>query len=76
LAAASVEPGMPEGEFTLEFVLGLLDGVLVDADPVVLEEPDIAPFNFTAPLESRQCVAAETLVEPEAPGLALGGGLV
>ena len=44
-------------------------------DPVVLEEPDIALFSFTAPLESRQWVAAETpdgLVE--APGEVVDGG--
>ncbi|HEY7229295.1 MAG TPA: hypothetical protein VH558_02885 [Pseudolabrys sp.] len=67
---------MPDGELTLELVPGLLDGFVLAAAPVVLlEEPDIALFNFTAPLESLQWVAAET---PdglgEAPGVVLAGG--
>jgi len=64
------------GELVLEDVPGLLEGAVVDADPVVLEDPDIALFNFTAPLESRQCVAAETPDVLDAPGDAPGGGLV
>lgn len=59
----------------LELVPGLLDGLVLADDPVVLPEPDIALFSFTAPLESRQWVAAET---PdglgEAPGVVLDGG--
>jgi hypothetical protein len=47
-----------------------------DAAPVVLADPDIALFSFIKPLESRQCVAAETLGEPAAPGLELGGEVV
>ena len=66
---------MPDVEFVLELVPGLLDGAVLSADPVVLPEPDIALFNFTAPLESRQWVAAET---PdglgEAPGAVVEGG--
>lgn len=50
----------------------------VVADPVVLllplADPDIALFNFTCPLESRQWVAAET--PEEAPGLDAGGEVV
>jgi hypothetical protein len=64
------------GELVLEDVPGLLEGAVLDADPVVLEDPDIALFNFTVPLESRQCVAAETPVAPDAPGAVLGGELV
>ena len=45
---------MLDGELVLELVPGLLDGAVLAADPVVLLEPDIALFNFTAPLESRQ----------------------
>lgn len=60
----------------LELVPGLLDGVVFVAAPVVLAEPDIALFSFTSPLASRQCVAGETLVVLEAPGVALGGGEV
>ena len=60
----------------LELVPGLLEGAVLDADPVVLEDPDIALFSLTAPLESRQCVAAETPVVLDAPGAAAGGGLV
>jgi hypothetical protein len=51
------------------------DGVF-EAAPVVLEEPDIALFNLAAPLESRQCVAGETLVVLEAPGAEVGGGFI
>ena len=40
----------------------------------MFEEPDIALFNLAAPLESRQCVAGETLVVLEAPGVEVGGG--
>jgi hypothetical protein len=69
LAAASVEPGMLDGELVLELVPGLLDGAVLAADPVVLLDPDIALFSFTVPLESRQWVAAET---PEGLGEALG----
>ena len=62
----------------LELVPGLLDGAVLADDPVVLlPEPDAALFSFTAPLESRQWVAAET---PdglgEAPGAVVGGGEV
>jgi len=75
LAAASVEPGMLDGELTLELVPGLLEGAVLAADPVVLLEPDMALFNFTAPLESLQCVAADT---PDglgdAPGVLVAGG--
>jgi hypothetical protein len=68
---------MLDGEFTLELVPGLLEGLVLAADPVVLLEPDIALFNFTVPLESRQWVAAETPDVPDAPGgLAAGGGEV
>jgi hypothetical protein len=67
---------MPLGELVLELVPGLLEGAVLDADPVVLEDPDIALFSLTAPLESRQCVAAETPVVLDAPGAAAGGGLV
>jgi hypothetical protein len=52
----------------LELVPGLLDGVVVADDPVVLL-PDAALLSFTAPLESRQWVAAET---PDGLGEALG----
>ena len=45
---------MLEGEFTLELVPGLLEGVVLADDPVVLLGPDIALFNFTVPLASRQ----------------------
>jgi len=66
---------MLDGELVLELVPGLLDGAVLAADPVVLLEPDIALFNFTAPLESRQWVAAET---PDglgdAPGVVVEGG--
>jgi hypothetical protein len=49
--------------------------VLADDPVVLLEEPDIALFNFTAPLESRQWVAAETPDGPgEAPGVVVDGG--
>src|SRR5262249_36514480 len=82
LAAASVEPGMLDVEFVLELVPGLLEGAVLAADPVVLLEPDMALFNFTAPLESLQCVAADTpdglgdapgaLVDGRAEGV--GGG--
>ena len=41
----SVEPGMLDGEFVLELVPGLLDGVVLADDPVVLLEPDIAEPN-------------------------------
>jgi hypothetical protein len=61
-------------ELTLELVPGLLDGAVFDAAPVVLEEPDIALFNFTAPVESRQWVAAETPGLVAAPGLVVLGG--
>jgi hypothetical protein len=75
LAAASVEPGMLDVEFVLELVPGLLEGAVLAADPVVLLEPDMALFNFTAPLESLQCVAADT---PDglgdAPGALVDGG--
>jgi hypothetical protein len=64
------------GELVLEDVPGLLEGAVLDADPVVLEDPDIALFNFTAQLESRQCVAAETPVELDASGDVLGDELV
>jgi len=75
LAAASVEPGMLDGELTLELVPGLLEGAVLAADPVVLLEPDMALFSFTVPLESLQCVAADT---PDglgdAPGVLVDGG--
>ena len=45
---------MPEGEFTLELVPGLPDGMVFDADPVVLAEPCAAVRNRTIPFESRQ----------------------
>jgi hypothetical protein len=54
LAAAPVELGMPDVEFVLELVPGLLEGAVLAADPVVLLEPDMALFNFTAPLASLQ----------------------
>jgi hypothetical protein len=79
LPADWVEPGVPDGELTLELVPGLLDGVVLADDPVVLLEPDIALFNFTAPLVSRQWVAAEMPAdpaEPDAPGGVGGGELV
>jgi hypothetical protein len=66
---------MLDGELTLELVPGLLEGAVLAADPVVLLDPDAALFNFTAPLESLQCVAAET---PdglgETPGVLVEGG--
>jgi hypothetical protein len=61
-------------EFTLELAAGLPNDGVFEAAPVVLEEPDIALFNLAAPLESRQCVAGETLVVLEAPGVEVGGG--
>jgi hypothetical protein len=68
---------MLDVELMLELVPGLLDGVVLAADPVVLLEPDIALFCFTVPLASRQCVAADTAGEPDAPGaVAFGGELV
>jgi hypothetical protein len=73
-AAASVEPGMPAGEFTLELVPGLLVLPLFAAEPVVLLEPDIALFIFTAPLASLQWVAAETPDGAAAPGVVVAGG--
>jgi len=75
LAADGVEPGMLEVELVLELVPGLLDGVVLADEPVVLLEPDIALLSFTLPLESLQWVAAETpggLVV--APGLVVDGG--
>jgi len=48
----------------LELVPGLLDGVVLADDPVVLLGPDIALFNFTVPLASRQWVAADGLGAP------------
>jgi len=45
---------MPERLFTLELVVGLLDGTVFEADPVVLEEPDAAVFNRTSPFTPRQ----------------------
>ena len=76
LAAASVEPGMLDGELTLELVPGLLVLPVLAAEPVVLLEPDIALFSLMVPLASLQCVAADTLGEGEAPGVVLvaGGG--
>ena len=74
MAADCVEPGMLEGELVLELVPGLLDGVVLADDPVVLLEPDIALFNFTVPLASRQWVAAETSDGLGAPGVAVAGG--
>jgi len=65
---------MLDGEFVLELVPGLLDGAVLAADPVVLLEPDIALFNFTAPLESLQWVAADTPDGLVAEGLVVGGG--
>lgn len=59
---------------TLELVPGLLDGVVLADDPVVLLEPDIALFSFTVPLESRQWVAADTPDVLDAPGAVAGGG--
>jgi hypothetical protein len=73
-AAASVEPCIPAGEFVLELVPGLLDGVVLADDPVVLLDPDIALFNFTAPLASLQWVAADTPDGLVAEGLVVGGG--
>lgn len=61
----------------LELVPGLLDGEVFEfdpaPDPVVPAEPDIAVFSCTFPLASLQCVAADTLGEVEAPGVADGG---
>ena len=65
---------MPAGEFVLELVPGLLDGVVLADDPVVLLEPDIALFNFTAPLASLQWVAADTPDGLVAEGLIVDGG--
>ena len=65
---------MPAGEFVLELVPGLLDGVVLADDPVVLLEPDIALFNFTAPLASLQWVAADTPDGLVAEGLVVDGG--
>ena len=64
---------MLEVEFVLELVPGLLDGAVL-ADPVVLLEPDIALFNFTAPLASLQWVAADTPDGLVAEGLVVDGG--
>jgi hypothetical protein len=67
---------MPELEVVPELVPLSVREVV--ADPVVpllpLADPDIALFNFTCPLESRQWVAAET--PDEAPGGDGGGDLV
>jgi hypothetical protein len=49
LASASVEPGIPEGELTLELVVGLLDGTVFD--PAVRSAVVI---NRTIPFASRQ----------------------
>jgi hypothetical protein len=49
LASASVEPGIPEGELTLELVVGLLDGTVFD--PAVRSALVI---NRTIPFASRQ----------------------
>jgi hypothetical protein len=65
---------MPAGEFVLELVPGLLDGGVLADDPVVLLEPDIALFNFTAPLASLQWVAADTPDGLVAEGLVVDGG--
>lgn len=69
-----MEPGILDGEFVLELVPGLLDGLVLADDPVVLLEPDIALFSFTAPLESLQWVAAETPDGLVAEGGVVGGG--
>jgi hypothetical protein len=53
-ASASVEPGIPDVELTLELVPGLLDSTVFDADPVVLVEPRGVLLNRTVPFESRQ----------------------
>ena len=74
LAAASVEPGMLEGELTLELVPGLLVLPVLAAEPVVLLEPDIALFSLMAPLASLQCVAADTLGDGVALGVVVAGG--
>src|SRR5215510_13053557 len=67
---------MPELEVVPELVPLSVREVV--ADPVVpllpLADPDMALFNFTCPLESRQWVAAET--PEEAPGLDVGGEVV
>ena len=59
----------------LELVPGLLDGVVLADEPVgVLPEPDMALFNFTAPLASLQWVAADTPDGLAAEGLVVDGG--
>ena len=65
---------MLEVEFVLELVPGLLDGAVLADDPVVLLDPDIALFNFTAPLASLQWVAADTPDGLVAGGLVVEGG--
>lgn len=65
---------MLDGEFVLELVPGLLDGVVLADEPVVLPEPDMALFNFTAPLASLQWVAADTPDGLAAEGLVVDGG--
>ena len=68
---------MLAGEFVLELVPGLLDGVVLAADPVVPAEPAFALFSCTAPLASLQCVAADTpdgLAAEGLEGLVVDGG--
>jgi hypothetical protein len=67
---------MLDVEFVLELVPGLLDGAVLADDPVVLLDPDIALFNFTAPLASLQWVAADTPDGLVAEGLVVGGLVV
>ena len=49
LASASVEPGIPEGELTLELVVGLLDGTVFDP-----AARSAVVINRTIPFASRQ----------------------